>query len=340
MARNKTNHIKLGLFVIAAIILFTYGVYRIADRQELFGDTIELYADFQDVKGLRPGNRVRFSGINIGTVEEVSIIADTTLRVRMEVSESVATYLKTNAQAEVSTDGLVGNMIINISPVNGRADLVENGDFLPLKKKAEIPEMLETLAASNTTIEMIAQQLLEITQKMNEGSGSLSVLLNDERIAENLLITTQNLQTATQQINDAVGEIDQLVDQVAQGEGNLGYLLSDNTLEGQIENLSTELDSLISIRTLPILENLTTSSEAIELATRDVQGLFDQLENEENLVNTLLNDSIISQDLRGTMQNLHEGMQKFNENMEALESNWLFRKYYKKKAKAERKEGS
>ena len=111
MAKTKTNNVKLGVFVTLAFIIFTYGVYRIGARKIFFTDTIVLFADFQQVKGLQAGNNVHFAGVKIGSVEDVSILNDSTLRVKMVVASSVENYLHKNALADIGSDGLVGNMI-------------------------------------------------------------------------------------------------------------------------------------------------------------------------------------------------------------------------------------
>ncbi|MBR9920652.1 MAG: MCE family protein [Bacteroidetes bacterium] len=337
MAKNKTNYVKLGIFVTLAFIVFTYGVYRISDRKDFFRDTMELYVDFKDVNGLRAGNKVRFSGINVGNVSEVKIINDTTLRVFMELETSVGDYLQKNATAAISSDGLVGNMIVTLSPANGEAALVESGDKLTAKSKKEISEMLETLGSSNDNISLISQQLLQITEKMNQGDGSISLLLNDKALATNLAAATQSLQSAATQLDEATNEINVLVEQISDGEGNLGYLLRDTSLKTQVDALGANLDSLIAIRTIPVMENLVRSSESIAAASMEIENLLEGFEHSEGLAGLLLSDTASAQSLRSTLQNLNEGTRKFEENMEALEYNWLFRKYYKKKKKEDLK---
>jgi phospholipid/cholesterol/gamma-HCH transport system substrate-binding protein len=339
MGKQTGDYIKLGIFVIIAFLVFTYGVYRIGEKDDLFGSNqFTVYADFKDVKGLEAGNRIRFSGITVGNVKSVSIINDTTLRVSMGLKEEAQEFLRTNAQVDIGTDGLVGNMVINIAPGYEEAPLVKDGDFLTVRKKAEIQEMLETLAVTNENINIITGHIMDITRKMNEGEGSMSLLINDKAMAQNLISTTKNLQNATDQVALTVNQIDQLVGQVSQGKGNLGYLFQDSTLKSQINSLSEELDSLIAIRTSPVLENLEVSSQAIASASQDIENLFSLLEGDDGLVQVLASDSTLSQDLRSTLFHLDEGMQKFNENMNAMQSNWLFRRYYREKAKQEKKE--
>jgi phospholipid/cholesterol/gamma-HCH transport system substrate-binding protein len=61
---------KLGMFVIIGLVLFVTTIYFVGKQKNLFGSTFELTAKFNSVNGY-VGNNVRFSGINIGTVEEI-----------------------------------------------------------------------------------------------------------------------------------------------------------------------------------------------------------------------------------------------------------------------------
>ncbi len=334
MAKTKINNAKLGIFVTLAFIIFTYGVYRIGARKDFFGDSIVLFADFQQVKGLQAGGNVRFAGVNIGSVEDISILNDSTLRVKMVVASSVEDYLHKNALADIGSDGLVGNMVVNIVAEKGTAALIKDGDFVAVKTKIEVTEMLETLAATNETIVAITEQLLEVAEKMNAGEGSMGVLLNDKTMAQDLVTTIRNLQTTTHYISASASEISTMIGQVGEGKGNLGYLLRDTTLKTQINTIGGSLDSLIAVRTIPIVENLTSSSEAIANASQEIEKLMNQLEAGDGLVNALLSDTTVTNDLRATLQNLNTGTQKLDENMEALQHSWPFKKFFRKKSKS------
>ena len=81
MKKNTSNRIRLGIFVSLGIVLFILGVYFIGERQQLFRSTFRLSCVFKDVAGLQSGGNVRFSGITVGTVDNISIVSDTTVKV-------------------------------------------------------------------------------------------------------------------------------------------------------------------------------------------------------------------------------------------------------------------
>lgn len=83
MKTGTAAKIKLGLFVSLGVLLFMIAIYSIGKRQRLFGTTFTISSIFYDVSGLQIGNNVRFSGITLGTVNNIRIISDSLVKVDM-----------------------------------------------------------------------------------------------------------------------------------------------------------------------------------------------------------------------------------------------------------------
>ncbi len=81
MKKNTTYKIRLGIFISLGIAVLMIGIYFIGEQQQLFRSTFRVSGIFNDVAGLQAGNNVRFSGINVGTVEKISIVSDTSVKV-------------------------------------------------------------------------------------------------------------------------------------------------------------------------------------------------------------------------------------------------------------------
>ena len=255
----------------------------------------------------------------------------------MSLDKDVATYMKSSAKADISTNGLVGNMLVNITPGDGEARLIKDGDVILKKEKVELTDMLETLSTTNEKITQITEALLEITSKMNNGSGLISQFINDENLAKNLKATTQNLYITSRNIKSSTDSVNNMIIGAMEGNGNLGYLLKDNSLKTQIDELSGNLDSLINDRAEPIMRNLELSSEAIANTSLELESTIKDLQNKDGLVGAVLKDTTITQNLKNTLNNLNKGTQKFDESMEALQHNWLLKGFFKKKKKAAEK---
>lgn len=337
MKNKKSSTVKLGLFVTVAIILFTSAVYYIGNKQNLFGSTFTISALFENINGLQPGNNVRYAGINVGYVDKITIENDTLIKIDLLIQEEVREFIKTDAIASISTDGLVGNMIVNIAPGSAGGAKVKDKDLIQSLTNVKTNDMMNTLGKTNENIALLTENLLELTNRMNNGSGSIPMLLNDAQVAEDLHFTIKNLRQTSHDLSVFGREIDKTWAQINAGQGIVGYLLNDTTLTNKIDRITQHIDTLVHYRTTPIIDNLEKSSKEITVASEKVQSILNEIDLNQGLAFTLLKDSTVSADLTKTMNNLNEGTELFNETMEALQHNFLVRGFFKKKAKKEKK---
>lgn len=117
MKKTSAQKVQLGILVSAALLIFIVAVYLIGNRQNLFQKSVPITAVFSNVNGLMPGNNVRYSGINVGTVRSLEMINDTVIKIHMAIDEKIIHHIKKDAIATIGSDGLVGNMIVNIIQV-------------------------------------------------------------------------------------------------------------------------------------------------------------------------------------------------------------------------------
>ena len=99
MNKDSVTSYKLGMFVVIGLALFVLTVYFVGKQKNLFGSTFQLKTQFKSVSGLKVGNNVRFSGINVGVIDDIEQITDSTVRVDMVINEQTRTFIKKNAKA-------------------------------------------------------------------------------------------------------------------------------------------------------------------------------------------------------------------------------------------------
>ncbi len=324
MKKTSSQKLKLGLFVIIGTILFILGVYLIGQRQNMFKKTFTISANFQNVNGLQKGNNVRYSGINIGTVNSIEMINDSTIKVNMKIEEKIITHIKKNAIATIGSDGLVGNMIVNINPGKGEAETINNGDIITSYSKIGADDILSTLNVTNENAAILISDLLKITNAMIEGKGTLGVLLNDTIMAKDLRLSVTNLKIASQGATKSINELNGLISSFrTNDESILGVLINDSITGGKLKSIVT---------------NLEASSLEIERVVSNVNTVFDDFETNEGAYNYIMKDTTLVDSLKSTLYNINEGTDKFNQNMEALKHNFFFRGYFKKLERQEKKE--
>jgi len=321
MEKTASQKIRLGLFVIIGLALFVLTIYFIGSKQQMFGKTETLTAVFNNVAGLQLGNNVRYSGINVGTVRGIEIVNDTTINVEMQIDQTILPHIKKNAVATIGSDGLVGSVIINIIPGQGDALPVQPGDFIKSNNRVRTDEMLSTLNVTNENAAQLTADLLKITNDINNGKGTIGVLLRDSAMANDLKATIHNLKITSEKTSKTMDNLNRQIAGLDHKDNVIG-VLKDTVVGNKIRHIVTNLDSSSQEITKVVANLNTTISNA-----KDGKGAINYLSNNPKLVKQI--DS--------TMTNINQASQKLNENLEALKSNFLFRGYYKKQEKAKKK---
>lgn len=319
MDKETSHRIGLGIFATSGLVLLILGLYLIGNNRNLFGNTMTLYSTFYNISGLQKGNNVRFSGIDIGTVEGMEILNDTTVKVTMRIDQKMTTFIRKNSMASIGTDGLMGNKLVNIEPGTPDSPLVEEGDVIQSLKGVETEQMLRTLDQTNQNVAVISQDLRLLTGNISKSRGTLYTVLMDTTLAFSLKNTLNSIGNISSNLEGFSSELAAIVRGVKGGEGTIGALLSDS--------------SRMSISFQKSVTNIEESSKNLTQITNELKTTLDQVNNGPGPAATLINDKVAAEHLRKTIANLDSSAANFNENMKALQGNFLFRKYFKNKAK-------
>ncbi|MFC4480308.1 MlaD family protein [Flavobacterium chungangensis] len=188
---------KLGMFVTIGLLLFIMAVYFIGKQQNLFGSTFHISSQFKTVSGLEVGNNVRFSGINVGTVEQIQLKNDSTVRVVLVMKEEVRKFIKTDATASIGSDGLMGDKVLTISPgAKSQKEIEDNGQIASVDG-IEMHDIMKSVKKSVDNIGVISDEIAIFSHSMNNGNGALARLVKDDKMANSVSNTLSNLETGT-----------------------------------------------------------------------------------------------------------------------------------------------
>ena len=323
MGKSTSQYVKLGVFVILGSLLILVMAYMIGNEQNIFRSTFRITAVFSNVNGLQKGNNVRYSGISVGVVKDIIMENDTSIRVYMQIEESMLAHIKDDAVAMVGSDGLVGSMLINILLGRGEGSPITDGDEIPTFSRINTQDMLTTLNVTNENAALLTANLLEVTQAMRSGSGILGQLLYDSTMARDLRQSFHNLRVSTVQSRQAVNRLNEMIQQWQLEQSAMTLLMDDPEFSEQIRSVASNLDS--------------SGQEIRELIGR-LNELVGDLQSGEGTLGLLLRDSVMAEEIRHGLKHLDSGLVKFDENMEALQHNWLTRGYFKKLEREQKKQ--
>ncbi len=308
MKKQAKNNIKLGLFVLVGLVVFVAVVYYLGSKQNLFGSTTTVTATFKNVSGLKVGNNVRFAGINVGTVQRIQILSDSTIGVLMQIEEQASQYIKKDSEASISSEGLMGNKIISISSGSQEVASIEDDDQLSTIEPVEIDEVIRTLNRTGENALDITQDISDLTGQVLEGKGFVGKLVADQTLVNRVESIMASLENSATNITDVTRQVNQVTEAIRQGEGTLGKLVYDETMGNQIKKIA---------------DSLSLASGNITEVTRELAKFTDQLNNGNGVVDKLVSDSTFAGDLQNTVRHVNEMAAELEVTAEKINNSWL-----------------
>ncbi|HYV92224.1 MAG TPA: MlaD family protein [Chitinophagales bacterium] len=311
--------IIVGMFIFLGVAFLIGGILLIGDLHKTFTKKIVVSTIFDDVNGLQQGNNIWFSGVKVGTVNDVSFVGKSQVKVLMKIDKHSKQYIRKNAKVKISSDGLIGNKIIVIYGGTSDAEAVEDGDSLSIERTFTTEDMMNTFQENNKNLLAITTDFKAISKKIANGEGSVGKLLNDESLYNNMQLTLASLRQASANAQQLTASLNEYGSKLKQKGSLANDLVTDTTVFNTVRATVTQLKEI--------------SSTASGMVTQ----LKSDMNNTKTPIGMLLNDEQTATALKSTITNLDSSSQKLNEDLEALQHNMFFRGYFKKKDKEEKK---
>ncbi len=319
MEKSETKRtITVGLFVLIGIIIFVAAVFLLAGQQKRFVKSIDLYAVFDDVSGLKVGNNVWFSGVKVGTVKKIDFFGSSQVKIRLSIEEEAQKYIHKDATASVSSEGFIGNRIIVVEGGSIKLPIVESGDVIEAKKGVSTEEMMNDLQGNNKNLIDITNNLKVISTRMADGKGAMGALWSDSVMSMDVKSAVKNINKASMGMNQTASSLSAFASKLNTPGGLANRLLTDTVVFSKLTQSVGDLQKLSSDAAV-ISSNLEKTSQ--------------RLNDKDNAVGVLLNDPDAARSIRRSISNLESSSVKLDENLEGLKHNFLLRGYFRKKAK-------
>lgn len=338
MKNTATQNIKVGLLVIAGLFFLVFALYMIGSRSNLFSNNFKVYSTFSDIKGLMPGNNVRFSGITVGTVSKVEIIKAGEVRVWMNILESARKHIQKNTLVAIGTDGFIGSKIVILTAGEAQAALVESGDELKAAVPFDTDKTLRLLNESSADISVIVQNLRVVSEKV-KSSQMIWNLLSDSLLGADIRGTVSDVRQTGQNAKLLTRDLQATLRQATSGSGNLSVLLNDTSLKVITHDLTMLLSEIKEGKgVMGMLVANDAAADNVAQTFQNIRSISANLNAGTKSINSIVSDTVFLYNLERTMYNIGNGTQKLDENLEALKHSFLFRGYFKKQARKAKKE--
>ncbi|HEY8972475.1 MAG TPA: MlaD family protein [Puia sp.] len=202
MPKEKNYKWKLGLFSVAALVIAIAAIYYIGKQKNKFGSVLHISAIFNSVSGLKVGSNVRMGGIDIGTVDGIELVTDTSVEVQMIIQRKAQKFIKKDAKAAISSEGLMGDKVVSITAGTPGQPAIAEGDALATVKPIETDQIMASLKTSADNAAVITRNLADISSRINNGKGALGKLLKDTGLSTNISATVKNLRQGSEGLKE------------------------------------------------------------------------------------------------------------------------------------------
>ena len=255
----------------------------------------------------------------MGTISNIRFTGASQVDVTMRIDESTQPYIHRNAGVRIGSDGLIGNKIIVIDGGSPQAPVVQDGDVLQAEKLLSTDDMLKVLQQNNQNLLSITTDFKLLSHRMLQGKGTVGALLADSIMGVQLRNSMRNLQTATEGAARLAVQLNQFSNKINTKGGLADKLFTDTVTFNKIKVAAAQLQQTAA--------NASTFTNNLNKAS-------DKLNRTDNAIGILLNDPKSAAQVQTTLTNLQASSVKLNEDLEAVQHNFLLKGFFKKKAKA------
>lgn len=296
-ASPNRQAVIVGLFVAFGVAILAGGVLTVGDLNDTFTRKVEVVAVFDQVSGLQLGDNIWYSGVKVGTVKSLAFKSQFQVEVGMRIDVEATRFIHRDALAKIGSDGLIGNTIVVLYGGEPESPTLQDGDVLVTSKTVSAEEIMTMVQTNNTNLLAITTDLMEVSENLVMGEGTVGKLLQDDRLYENVNDTVTSLNAAA----------------VSAGE-----------LTAELSVVAKKLD--------PIADQVAATSARASGLVDDVAL---QAADPKTPIGLLLHDEAVATDVKATVTNLKQGSVLLNEDLEAVQHNFLLRGFFRRRAKAE-----
>lgn len=227
-----SREFRVGVVITLTALIFVIAVFAIGDQEGVWKQRYELRVKYTDIYGLQAGSTVRLAGLRVGTVKHVefSHAEPGNLIVVLKVDRDVQSLIRSDSKAIIGTLGLLGDKTVEISIGSPDQDMLADGSYIQAAKSASIEAIITEGSEAVENITLAARHTKEIIEKINNGTGSLGLFVNDPNVYFNL---DRLLQLA-----------EKLTEQLEEGRGSFARFITDSTFYVEMRKLLTNTNHL------------------------------------------------------------------------------------------------
>lgn len=232
--------LKVGFFVSIGVALVMVGILLLGSTNSVFAKKTRYALHLKNVDGLMSGSKVLLGGIQIGTVKQV-VFDDSSrdIRVDLDIKSDSAGYIKKDADAEIATQGMLGDKFVAINTGTPESGVLDPGSSIPIRPSQGLNQFLSQSDQLVARLNNVTLSLDRILKDFESGGRS-------ERFFQGVSMTAKNLANATEKIDRQMDDLhfkkiiknlESITEKINNGNGTVGALINDPGLYDNVKSL-------------------------------------------------------------------------------------------------------
>jgi len=273
-----TTEAKVGVFTLMGLLLFAMAVAFLSRVSIFEPPQMHIRGEFMTVTGLKPGNAVKFSGVDVGKIKALSVNGK---GASVEMSLNADTKIPKDSIFTLASDGIIGDKFLQIIPGTSQIMLKE-GDVVYGEGRSEMEKGFDS---ANEVMKEANKSLKAINNIIGDEQTQLSLrnaLRSSEEIMSNTAAMTANMNAL-----------------IAQNSGNINALTANmvtitrnmDALTGQLNASMATLDGdqATSTNMRNIIANMKTTTDSVNKMAKSLEGVVTDPQSAADIRTTLHN---------------------------------------------------
>lgn len=329
MRDESKRNLRVGLVVIAALLLVALTILMVGNRRQLFIRHTRYSTSFVNVTGLEQGSPVKLNGVTVGFIEDIELPAGAQqprIEVRFTLDSRYTERVRADSGVSIRSMGLLGDKHLEITSGSPGAERILEGGIVPGRDPAELSQFVSTGGDLLQNLISISVSLKTILGRIEAGEGLLGELTRSPESGSHL----------SENLTKTVATMGDILDKINRGEGLLGRMISEESGSGDIlDELKASSRSIHRITTQVAIDierhdtayaallrdpagrqRLTDTIDALQNAAGAIAAVAEEMATGEGTLPRLMQDKEFADDflddLHGLVSSLHSAAEKLD----------------------------
>jgi phospholipid/cholesterol/gamma-HCH transport system substrate-binding protein len=333
------SKLRVGFVITLALLIIFLTIFFAANIEEMLSPKAELRVQFQNVQGLRKGAPVWVSGIEVGSVKNISLNPVYGTVVTLSIEKNALGFLKKDSEATIMTMGLLGDKYIELSNGTRESEQLKLGEMIKGGTQINLQDIMQSSAVSIERLTKFIIRLEGLIENIKSGKGTISKFITDPSVYDNLKETSESLSSILKDIKESQGTIRMLIEdpalynrmvaatssleefsrKVNESSGTVNKLLEDPTLYNKMLSASSSIEEFSknlneAHGTLKRLIEDPKLYENLDSASKQLSSILERIDSGEGVAGSLIKDKELATDLKETLKELKELTDDIKEN--------------------------